>query len=132
VRTERASSVCPWQAPFYSNRASIDSIVGDISVCAWPKALVQVDMHLWDKSPAIILELLLSSTAHKFHFSEIVDGTTLARATVSSVLQKLQHAEVVIREEERFRFDSPFRAPRVYYTVNPLLIDHLRLHAPST
>jgi DNA-binding transcriptional regulator GbsR (MarR family) len=89
-------------------------------------------MQIWDKSPATIVSLLLSSTAHKFCFSEIVDGTGLARGTVSSNLQRLQRAEVVRREEERFDYDPPFRAPRVYYTVNPLLIRYLRLCAPST
>jgi hypothetical protein len=89
-------------------------------------------MYLWDKSPRVILDLLLSSTAHKFCFSEIVDGTDLARGTVSSNLQRLWEAKVLFREEECFKFDSPFRAPYVYYTVNPVLIDYLRLQAPST
>jgi DNA-binding MarR family transcriptional regulator len=78
------------------------------------------------------VSLLLSSTAHKFWFSEIVERTGLARGTVSSNLQRLSQAKVVIREEERFQFDSPFRRPRVYYTVNRHLIDWLRLQAPST
>jgi len=89
-------------------------------------------MNLWDKSPAKVLGLLLSSTAHKFHFSEIVDGSSLARGTVSSVLKRLHQAKVVLREEERFHYDPPFRAPYVYYTVNPVLIEYLRLQAPST
>jgi DNA-binding transcriptional ArsR family regulator len=89
-------------------------------------------MHLWDKSPRAILDLLLSSTAHKFCFSEIVDGTDLARGTVSSNLRRLWKAKVVFREEERFIGDSPPRAPYVYYTVNPVFIDGLRLQAPST
>jgi hypothetical protein len=89
-------------------------------------------MDIWDKSPRIIVNLLLSSTADEFWFSKIVDGTTLARGTVSSVLHRLCQAKVLFREEECFQFDSPFRAPRVYYTLNPILIDALRLHAPST
>jgi DNA-binding transcriptional ArsR family regulator len=84
-------------------------------------------MNIWSNSPHTILSLLLSSTAHKFYFSEIVDGTDLARATVSSSLRRLWKAKVVVREKERFNYDSEFRAPRVYYSVNPLLIDYLRL-----
>jgi DNA-binding MarR family transcriptional regulator len=89
-------------------------------------------MFVWQKGPRTILGLLLSSTAHKFHFSEIVEDTGLARGTVSSVLQRLLEHGVVVREEERFEYDSPFRAPRVFYTLDPLAIDHLRLSAPST
>jgi len=89
-------------------------------------------MFIWDKTPRAVLDLLLSSTAHKFCFSEILNGTGLSRATVSSNLQRLSQAKVVFREEERFKYDSPFRAPHVYYTVNPLLIDYLRLQARST
>jgi hypothetical protein len=37
-----------------------------------------------------------------------------------------------LREKERFIGDSPPRAPYVYYTVNPVLIDYLRLQVPST
>jgi len=47
-------------------------------------------------------------------------------------LQRLAQAKVVFREEERFKYDSPFRAQHVYYTVNPLLIDYLQLQARST
>ena len=115
-----------------SNRASIDSTFRDTKVCAWPKALVQFDMHLWDKSPSIILELLLSSTARKFCFSEILNHTGLARGTVSSSLGRLSQAKVVFRQPECFKSESEFRAPRVYYTVNPYLIDYLRLNPPST
>lgn len=89
-------------------------------------------MDIWANSPRTIVSLLLSSTAHKFCFSEIVDGTDLARATVSSNLRRLSKAKVVFREKERFKYDSPARAPYVYYTVNPVLIDYLRLQAPST
>jgi len=58
------------------------------------------------------------------HFDEIVERTGLARATVSSV-------ELVEREEERFKYDPPFRGPRVYYTPSPLATGHLRIVAPS-
>jgi DNA-binding transcriptional ArsR family regulator len=89
-------------------------------------------MDIWDKSPRRIVSLLLSSTAHKFYFSEIVERTGLARGTVSSVLQRLREAEIIVREEERFYYDPPFRCERVYYTLNPPAIGTLRLHAPST
>jgi DNA-binding transcriptional ArsR family regulator len=89
-------------------------------------------MDIWGDSPHAILSLLLSSTAHKFYFSEILDGTGLAPGTVSSNLRRLRRADVVFRRKERFNFDHPNRAARVFYTVNPLLIDYLRLHAPST
>jgi DNA-binding transcriptional regulator GbsR (MarR family) len=89
-------------------------------------------MDIWDNSPHTILSLLLSSTAHKFYFSEIVEYTGLARATVSSILRRLQAANIVVREEERFKYDSLFRAERVYYTLDPLAIDYLRLDTRST
>jgi DNA-binding MarR family transcriptional regulator len=89
-------------------------------------------MHVWDKGPRTIVSLLLSSTAHKFWFSEIVERTALARGTVSSNLRRLSQAQVVFRKKECFAYDHPNRAARVFYTVNPLLIDYLRLHAPST
>jgi DNA-binding IclR family transcriptional regulator len=89
-------------------------------------------MLIWDKSPRTIVSLLLSSTAHKFYFSEIVECTGLARGTVSSILQRLQAADIVVREEERFKYDSPFRAPRVYYSLDPRSFHHVRLQAPST
>jgi hypothetical protein len=40
--------------------------------------------------------------------------------------------QVVFRQEESFNYDHPPRGPHVYYTLNPLLIDYLRLHARST
>jgi DNA-binding MarR family transcriptional regulator len=89
-------------------------------------------MHLWDKTPSNILDLLLSSTGHQFYFSEILDRTGLARGTVSSNLQRLWEAGVVFRQKERVHFDHPNRGLRVFYTVNPLLIDYLRLAARST
>jgi len=89
-------------------------------------------MDIWDKSPRIIINLLLSSTAHNFCFSEILDRTGLARGTVSSNLRRLAQAKVVLRKRERADYDHPPRARYVYYTVNPFLIDYLRIHAPST
>jgi DNA-binding transcriptional ArsR family regulator len=89
-------------------------------------------MHLWDNAPTSILNLLLGSTAHNFYFSEILDGTGLARATVSSNLRRLREAGVLLRQKERCNFDHPNRALRVYYTVNPSLIDYLRLEPRST
>ena len=89
-------------------------------------------MFIWDKTPRAVLDLLLSSTAHKFCFSEIVERTGLARGTVSSNLQRLRQAEFVLREQERFKPESEFRGPYVYYTLNPGAIHRLRLHAPST
>jgi DNA-binding transcriptional regulator GbsR (MarR family) len=89
-------------------------------------------MNIWSNSPHSILSLLLSSTAHKFCFSEIVERTGLARGTVSSNLRRLGQAEFVSRQKERFKPESEFRAPYVYYTLSPSAIHHLRLHAPST
>jgi DNA-binding MarR family transcriptional regulator len=89
-------------------------------------------MNIWSNSPQSILSLLLSSTAHKFYFSEIVECTGLARGTVSSNLRRLRQAEFVFRQKERFKPESEFRARYVYYTLNPSAIHHLRLHAPST
>ena len=89
-------------------------------------------MNIWSNSPQSILSLLLSSTAHKFYFSEIVERTGLARGTVSSNLQRLRQAEFVLREQECFKPESEFRGPYVYYTLNPASIHRLRLHAPSS
>jgi DNA-binding MarR family transcriptional regulator len=89
-------------------------------------------MDIWCNSPHIILSLLLSSTAHKFYFSEIVSCTRLARATVSSNLKQLECAGIVVREEERFKPESTFRGARVYYTLDPLAIGYLRLQSLST
>jgi DNA-binding transcriptional ArsR family regulator len=88
-------------------------------------------MNIWSNSPHCILSLLLSSTAHKFYFSEIVERTGLARGTVSSNLQRLRQAELVLRQQECFKPESEFRGPYVYYTLNPAAIHRLRLHAPS-
>ena len=89
-------------------------------------------MDIWSNSPHVILSLLLSSTAHKFYFSEIVNCTRLARATVSSNLQLLVGAGIVLREEERFKSESTFRGARVHYTLDPLAIGYLRLQEQST
>jgi DNA-binding transcriptional ArsR family regulator len=89
-------------------------------------------MNIWSKNPHAILDLLLHSTAEKFCFSEIVERTGLAPGTVSSNLRRLRQAEFVLREKERFKPETEFRAPYVYYTLNPNAIHHLRLHAPST
>jgi hypothetical protein len=34
-------------------------------------------------------------------------------------LDRLEKAEIVVREEESFIYDSPARAPRVYYSLDP-------------
>lgn len=82
---------------------------------------------IFDESPREILCLLLSSTAHKYYISEIVKQSELSWPTVSQTLKRLEAVGVVQREEERFQFDSPFREARVYYTLNPELIDYFRL-----
>jgi len=89
-------------------------------------------MEIYDKGPRAILSLLLSSTAHKFYISEIASRTNLARNTVCSILDRLEEAEIVVREEERFAYDPPFRAARVYYALDPRSFHHVRLQAPST
>jgi predicted AAA+ superfamily ATPase len=89
-------------------------------------------MNIIDKGPRTILGLLLSSTADKFYISEIARRTGLARNTVCSILDGLEEAEIVVREKERFAYDSPFRAPRVYYALDPSSFHHVRLQAPST
>jgi DNA-binding MarR family transcriptional regulator len=89
-------------------------------------------MFLWHRGPREVLSVLLSSTAHKFYISEIAECSGLARNTVCSILDRLETAEIVVREEERFNYDPPFRAPRVYYTLDPRAFHHVRLQAPST
>ncbi len=84
-------------------------------------------MFLWDKSSRIVLGVLITSTAHKYYFTEIEKQSELAPGTVASILCRLTDANVVIREEERFQYDSPFRAERVYYSINPDVISYLRL-----
>ena len=89
-------------------------------------------MEIYDKGPRTILRLLLSSTAHKFYINEIAERSGFARNTVCSILDRLEKAEIVIREDERFDYDSPFRAPRAYYYLDPRSFHHVRLQAPST
>ena len=102
------------------------------TICESLKASVQFGMTIWHRGPRIILDLLLSSTADRFYFSQIVDRTGLARGTVSSVLQRLEAAGIVDREEERFKSESTFRGARVYYSLDPRSFHHVRLQAPST
>ena len=84
-------------------------------------------MLIWDKSPRLVLSILLGSTDQKLYFSEIIEKSSLAYSTVYLTLKRLTEAEVVFREQERFLYDSPFREARVYYTLNPQLVDYLRL-----
>jgi DNA-binding transcriptional regulator GbsR (MarR family) len=89
-------------------------------------------MLQWHKGPRKVLSVLLSSTARKFYISEIVERSGLARNTVCSVLDRLEDVEIVTREDERFDYDSPFRAPRAYYYLDPRSFHHVRLQPPST
>jgi predicted AAA+ superfamily ATPase len=89
-------------------------------------------MQIYDKGPRAILSLLLSSTADKFYISQIAKRSGFARNTVCSILDRLEEAEIVVREKEHFAYDSPFRAPRVYYSLDPRFFHHVRLQAPST
>ena len=84
-------------------------------------------MAIWHRAPRTILQLLLSSTAHKFYFTEIQNETNLSSRTVTVVLDRLLDAKVVIREQERPNFDSANRAPRVYYSIAPSAVAVLRL-----
>ena len=84
-------------------------------------------MLIWDKSPRAVLDVLLSSTAHKFYISEIVEQSELSWPTVSQTLLRLAKAGIVIREKERHVSESEFRAPRVYYSLSADVIDYLRL-----
>ncbi len=89
-------------------------------------------MLIWHKSARTILDLLQSSTSHKFYISEIARRSGLARNTVCSILDQLETAEIVVREDERFNYDHPNRALRVYYSLDPRSFHHVRLQAPST
>src|SRR5262249_43771119 len=95
--------------------------------CSQHKASLQFGMHIWDRSSREILSLLISSTAHKYYFTEIQDATGLHPGTVTAILGRLTQTEVLIREEERHLSESEWRAPRVYYSLNPDVIDYLRL-----
>jgi hypothetical protein len=46
-------------------------------------------MYIWDKKAKAVLNFLLSSTASKFCFTEIVEGSSLSRHSVSLILPKL-------------------------------------------
>ena len=107
-------------------------VASEYTICVSLKASVQFGMKIWHRGPRTILDLLLSSTADRFYFSQIVDRTGLARGTVSSVLQRLEAAGIVDREEERFKSESTFRGARVYYSLDPGSIHHVLLQAPST
>ena len=84
-------------------------------------------MHLWDRSSREILSLLISSTNHRYYFTEIQIETELHPGTVTAVLGRLTQTGVLIREEERHLSESEFRAPRVFYSISPDVIDYLRL-----
>jgi DNA-binding transcriptional ArsR family regulator len=104
----------------------------DTLVCAQLKAYVQFGMHIWDKGPRTILSVLLSSTADRFYISQLAQRSGFARNTVCSILDRLEEAGIVVREEESFAYDSPFRAPRVYYSLDPRSFHHVRIQGPST
>ncbi len=84
-------------------------------------------MNIFDDGPRVILRLLLSSTDHKYYFTEILDETGFNRQRVSMTLQRLTEAEIVLREPEGYVGESDFRAPRVYYSINPDAFGHLRI-----
>lgn len=84
-------------------------------------------MLIFDAQPKLILEILLSSTSHRFYFTELQNATALSPTTVTTVLRKLEYAGIVKREEERFPPETEFRAPRVYYSLTVEAIDTLRL-----
>lgn len=88
-------------------------------------------MMLWDESPREVLEVLLSSTDRKFYISEIADISGLSWPTVSQTLKRLEGVHAVIREDERYVSESEFRAPRVYYSLSPTVIDFFRLPDPD-
>lgn len=84
-------------------------------------------MLLWDQSPRRILNVLMSSTARKFYTSEIIDQSSLSAPTVYQTLDRLVEAEIVVLEPERYLSESEWRAKRNYYSINPDVIDYLRI-----
>ena len=84
-------------------------------------------MHIWDRSAREILSLLIGSTEHRYYFTEIQRETGMYPQVVTMILGRLTQTEVLIREEERNLSESEFRAPRVYYSINPDILDYLRL-----
>lgn len=84
-------------------------------------------MEIWDDSPRAILQLLLNSTDHKYYFTEIRDETGFNDQRVAMTLQRLTEAEILLREPEQHVGESDFRAPRVYYSINPDAFGHLRI-----
>lgn len=85
-------------------------------------------MDIWDKGPSTILQLFLSSTARKYYVREIIEETDLAPATVVSALACLRTAKAVLWQKERIS-ESEFRAPKVYYSLNPDVISYIRFSA---
>ena len=84
-------------------------------------------MFLWDRSAREVLSVLISSTDQKLYTNQIIKESSLAYSTVYMTLARLTEAEVVIREDEQFGLESPAREARVYYSINPEIIDYLRL-----
>jgi DNA-binding HxlR family transcriptional regulator len=84
-------------------------------------------MFLWDQSSRTILTFIIGSTVEKHWFTEIQNGCGLSPSVIASTLKRLTDAEILIREAERYVGESDFRAPRVYYSISPVVIDYLRL-----
>ncbi len=84
-------------------------------------------MFLWDKSSRTVLTVLIASTARKLCFSEIEEESGLWPSVLTTTLQRLTAAEILIREQERYINESDFRPAHVYYTLNPDIVDYLRL-----
>jgi DNA-binding HxlR family transcriptional regulator len=84
-------------------------------------------MFLWDKSSRTVLTVIMGSTTHKYCFSELQKETDFWPSVLTTTLQRLTEAEVLIREVERYVGESEFRAPHVFYSLNPEIVDYLRL-----
>ena len=84
-------------------------------------------MTIWHRAPTTVLKLLLSSTARKYYFNEIVDLTGLHRTHLGAVLDRMTEAGLLDREDERPNLESFARPLRVYYQLTPEAVDFLRL-----
>ena len=74
-------------------------------------------MDIWTPSARTVLQLLLSSTDHKFYVSEIQRHTGMSRTTLCPLLETMADNGLLVREEERPNQDSFNRPLRVYYTL---------------
>lgn len=84
-------------------------------------------MSIWRPSVRKVLDLMLSSTDHKFYLSEIQKQTRLSRSVLCPLMNAMTETGWVDREKERPNMESFNRPLRTYYSLPADTIDRLRL-----